>query len=114
MLTPRTLYFTKEQVFWECSKLGLCYETYPGGFIGAQLHSSHHQYPFRWKPQDAESYSNDPFLERWEKIIEGFNTCELSMPGDKFPAIAGVASRLNEHFKDDYVAGFSNLIYREH
>ena len=108
MLAPRTLYFTKTQIFWECSKLGLCCETYPGGFIGAQsqFDKGYDRYPFRWEPQDIKSSFRDPYFQRWKEIIQDFNSSELSMPEDKFPAIAGVASRLDEHLKDDYVAGF--------
>jgi len=41
----------------------------------------------------------------WYDLVAVYTKCGLTIPGDIFPAIAGLASRLGSALDDDYVAG---------
>jgi hypothetical protein len=105
LLSPRTIHFTKSQIFWECSKVPLACQDFPLSLDvdipglnrkgGSRGHS-----PYSWK-------SEDPTFQhgRWLDILEDYTRRSLTHPEDRLPAIAGIASRINSVLKDMYRAG---------
>lgn len=43
--------------------------------------------------------------EAWQHIVENYSTRDLTVPGDKFPAISGIASKIRKATHSEYLAG---------
>jgi Heterokaryon incompatibility protein (HET) len=105
LLSPRTIHFTKSQIFWECSKVPLACQDFPLSMdvdlpgLGRKGQSRGHS-PYSWKSEDPTKQHN-----RWLAILEDYTRRSLSRPEDRLPAIAGIASRINSVLQDTYRAG---------
>lgn len=140
VLAPRSLYFCRDQLFWECRTLHAC-ETFPRGLplclvgdvevctgvetlplkaferaVGLLLHPP---------PRDGGDGDSDgdagaevdprryhsPY-EAWNDILALYVRCELSHARDKLVALSGVAKDFARLVGDEYVAGLwrHNLI----
>jgi hypothetical protein len=109
-LAPRVLYFTPNQVFWEC------------GEVRFEENRPHEDLkPAR---QDRHDFSNPPYrhmafeetsctwteiqsYKAWSDAVESYSKCSLTMSKDKLVAIAGLAKLLKESFGEhtEYMAG---------
>lgn len=49
----------------------------------------------------------------WHRIVEQYSTRKLTMPGDKLPAISGIASKIRKATNSEYIAGLwkNNLAF---
>jgi hypothetical protein len=93
VLSPRTLFFGKTQVYFECSE----YCIGEDGFLrpGRQL-----------KADEIPSGVN--FREYWWSLVAIYSTRELGVDSDKLVAIGGLAKVLNDNYSvsgREYVAG---------
>jgi hypothetical protein len=86
VLAPRTLHFSSSQIFWECRELEAC-ETLPRGL------------PDCFLGRTMKTWLN------WAAIIHNYSSRNLTYPGDKLPAVAGLAQKVHEEIKHTYVAG---------
>lgn len=131
MLSPRTIHFGQEQMFWECRCEMAC-EAYPDG-IPKQFRNRKMQ---MWRQADKilEPVSHDQsdvsilsqFLSKlgldwltpeskaegrkwvysvWSKIVEAYMECKLSIHEDKLVAISGIAQKVFEVTNERYLAG---------
>ena len=101
MLSPAILHFGAEQIFWECrSYMGIpecdprAGQYQPGGpFLGIRA-------------QPIRPTSEPPF-RLWYAAVEAFSKRNLTFGKDKFPAMAGIATRFRElsNGKTTYLAG---------
>lgn len=78
LLAPRTLHFSKAQIFWECKEANAC-ESYPNGF-----------------PEFLDMNSAlDGFAKgatpSWEKVVQLYSRCSLTFEKDKLPSLMGIA-----------------------
>ncbi|KAM0312307.1 hypothetical protein ACHAO8_006431 [Botrytis cinerea] len=90
ILAPRTLHFTRSQLFWECRTNQAC-ESYPHtlpGYIRKDL-----------------SYLPRPEDQSWENIISTYSNCSLTNDSDCLVAIGGVARKIQKKNGDKYCAG---------
>lgn len=95
ILSPRTLYFSSHQMFWECNDRNAC-EQIPNGFS----HRLREMFPHsRALPK------NQPIREIWPSIMMFYSKCRLSFPRDKLVAISGVAEKAHASNHDQYLAG---------
>ena len=107
LLSPRTLHYTKLQLFWECREIKAC-ESSP--------------YPYskiRRSPFDSPKYMEstyeliglelEPLHRHWLEIIERYTDTLSSKLEDKLVAISGLARKVYSITKDRYCAG----IWRE-
>jgi hypothetical protein len=99
-LAPRTLHFTKSQLYWECRQKMAC-ETQqqglrPNGPISTVLHGL---------------LKRNALDEIWSTAIRLYSRCKLTFAKDKLVAISGVARWLHAQTGDEYCAGLwrSNL-----
>ncbi|KAH7413345.1 heterokaryon incompatibility protein-domain-containing protein [Cadophora sp. MPI-SDFR-AT-0126] len=88
-LAPRTIFFTKDQIFCECSQ-HIVSESFPEG-IPDELTSN--------RPPRKTDYS------RWDQIIKVYSTAKVTFPKDRFIALSGVCDRFQQANQDQYVAG---------
>jgi hypothetical protein len=122
LLSPRTIHFAKDQLFWECSgsqnvcemipegvwneKLPKADEfPYSGDAIGTGFSWGTMQFdagttPYSWRaPSPKEQY------EWWLKTLHGYVKRSLTKSSDKLPAIGGIAQRTTVALDDKYLAG---------
>ncbi|KAM3158309.1 hypothetical protein ABEW05_001152 [Botrytis cinerea] len=90
ILAPRTLHFTKFQLFWECRTNRAC-ETFVDTLPEAVCHDS--------------LYLPKQELQSWSKIIEIYTRCSLTNESDRLIAIGGVARQHQMKNGDKYFAG---------
>ena len=112
MLSPRTLHFSN-QLFWECREMQAC-ETYPDGLPGmaeslakgttvscTEPNGSRIPATFKnWREECARDGKHF-----WNRIVESYGQCFITMPEDRLVAIAGAARLLQPLLCDDYIAG---------
>ena len=103
LLSPRTLHYTKTQLFWECRESKAC-------------ESSPHPYPKiridrfdepKYLESTHELYGLDvePLHRHWPKIIEKYTDTSMTKLEDKLVAISGLARQVYSITKDKYCAG---------
>lgn len=128
LLAPRTLYFGKTQLLWECRELHAC-EVLPNGIPsqlvtgitepGAvdlapiksferavkRLQDAVPAYDERgfWPGGGPPQYES--IYEVWNDILKIYANCALTNPSDKFVAISGVAKNFANTVGDEYLAG---------
>jgi hypothetical protein len=122
LLSPRTVYFSKTQLFWECSELHNACETAPCGisprvlpkfdeftymgeaigqdFSWGTMRFDENIPPFSWRAPSA-----DDQYKWWLKTLHGYVQRNLTKSSDKLPAIGGIAERTARVLNDDYLAG---------
>ncbi|KAJ4390556.1 hypothetical protein N0V93_004152 [Gnomoniopsis smithogilvyi] len=129
ILAPRTLYFCKNQLFWECRQLHAC-ETLPGGLPSGLL-SGINVEPNQLETapiksfersirllQEAASRNRESELEQpdglpqyrsvydiWNDILLAYVRCSLTKDEDKLVALSGVAKDFARAVGDEYLAG---------
>ncbi|CAG8953401.1 hypothetical protein HYFRA_00010149 [Hymenoscyphus fraxineus] len=134
LLSPRTVYFASDQLYWECGEL-YASEVYPTGGpwdleFRERRFGTAKRIPVGLQPSDDGRFKHiyfAAFLEAidgncmqitqrlpylWANIVSQYSSGELTFEDDKLIAISGVAKRLATILKDDkYIAGFweSNL-----
>ena len=101
LLSPRVLYFGKDQVYWECFESRLQCETHPAGL---PVTPSKADIPFKLSIQ---SVTRAEMTDYYHSLVNQYSFCQLTYPDtDKFPAFVGVAEHFASQLEDDYVAGF--------
>ena len=95
-LAPRTLHFTKQQVFWVCRCLTAC-EVWPGGIPR----------PERYVYCSLDLPKGPNWLSQvgWPTIVEQYSSCQLTMGRDKLVAISAIAQHIQKDTPDEYIAG---------
>ena len=108
LLSPRTVHFCANQVFWECAELVAC-ESFPKGLPK----ESTRQGPDgkRIPENEYKIYLNETprtlsvAYDRWYFIVEEFSRRGLKVKTDKLLAISGVTQKLLSTINDDPIAG---------
>lgn len=128
LLAPRTLYFGKNQLFWECRELHAC-EILPNG-IPSQLVSGiaepgavdlapiksfeqalrrlrdavpYYDQSGFWSGGGIPQYEST--YEVWNDILKIYTSCALTNADDKLVAISGIAKSFTNIVGDEYLAG---------
>jgi hypothetical protein len=83
-LAQRTLFFSADQIFWECQTLVAC-ETYP--------EEEAPEWIFRSQEEDL---SRDSTLYEWYRLVYYYSTCRLTYSKDKLFALSGIMRRFQE------------------
>lgn len=96
ILSPRTVHFTTNYIFWECCQ-NKCYS----GFVPSMPNRNH------WKRTPAlEHFSKLPMSNyEWKHITEEYSQTKLTYKRDKLIAIAGIARALQPIVRSRYCAG---------
>jgi len=94
LLSPRTLFFTTTELFFECRHTS-CSESFLEGLPVFQ-----HQHIFHRDPKIALS-------DIWSTILRLYTSGKLSFANDKLVAISGIAEQISRERegKDSYLAG---------
>lgn len=97
VLAPRTLHCGDRGMFWEC-RTTMASEDFPDGFNGSGARSYLSKESLLLRPDRLHSAS-------WTWLVTWFSSCDLTYPGDKLVALAGVARLLKDKTQDQYLAG---------
>lgn len=102
VLSTRVLHYTATELMFECRTSYRC-ECMPERKIRATIPAL--------IPRAVASRRADAVWTAWHRIVEQYSTRALTMPGDKLPAISGIASKIRKATHSDYLAGLwkSNL-----
>ncbi|PVH85736.1 HET-domain-containing protein [Cadophora sp. DSE1049] len=98
ILSPRTVHYRSGHLAWEC-QTHRKYELYEGtkDFAGDPFGPAKQH--FLRSPRNLVSRGS------WYKILEAYMQRDLTMEGDKFPALAGLARKVGEQTGYTYKAG---------
>ncbi|TVY54002.1 hypothetical protein LCER1_G003568 [Lachnellula cervina] len=91
LLSPRTLHFSKTELFWECRHCDAS-ESFPEGSPGFEHRHIFHR-------------DRKPISEIWHTIVKLYTGAQLTFAKDKMIAISGIAQRAFEENGDQYLAG---------
>lgn len=122
ILSPRILYYSFDEMLWECRETIECECGNPGEIhtIGAKAGSSKVTFDsLLYSPHVPYGAASDRVDERalraWRILVEAYSKARLSYETDVLPALAGVAERFASASLGKYVAGlwtdpFLNLL----
>lgn len=102
-LSPRTLHFTKEQIFWQCAGMYAC-ETFPLGMaaIYDDLLSRH----YRASSQALFDAENTKVYKIRGRLCEDYSFAALTYTSDRLIAFAGIVAGFKKRLPNDtYLAG---------
>ena len=111
LLSPRTVHFTKAQVFFECHTI-LASEVFPDGIPDlhgqcCSVHPGHFSvHPVVESLEQARRGESKEIIE-WNKVIERYTKCQLTYETDKLAALCGIATHFSREKlpQDEYLAG---------
>lgn len=114
LMSPRTLHFGAERIYWECNERTL--DEYQAWNVSSreQLFRRSMIIPFSLPAQVVNSsYSLgtskeiiDRLFENYYKIVEFYSETDLTFPAkDKFVALAAIARRFRSAIESPYLAG---------
>lgn len=97
ILAPRTIHFTKSQLFWECNEVAAC-ESFQESLPKEMKMPWALTVPQYQEKVPVANYS-------WVDIVRRYSHCKLTVASDKMVAIAGIASKFQESQNGEYLAG---------
>ncbi|CAH0045529.1 unnamed protein product [Clonostachys solani] len=109
LLAPRVIYFSKQQVFWECFTENKC-EAFP---YGIPKHHSIKRLEPLWEmvalnrgktPLDRQDMPG-PLLDLWGRLVREYSNCVLTNSNDKLAALLGIVGLFATTTGDQYLAG---------
>jgi hypothetical protein len=105
VLSPRVLFFSSYQVFWDCYQL--CDSD--GGTVSEQPTGIVHSNSLLASMSTATTHNAEldkaKVLDEWAALVSSYSGRQLSISTDKFSAIGGVADKFGRILKDAYMAG---------
>jgi hypothetical protein len=97
LLSARMLHFGPEEMLWECMSCTACE-------CSSWIMSRHEDKTLPpWEPLDSPR--TNPFTQGWHYTIAEYSHKNLTFDTDIFPALQGVAKRVQEQRKCSYYAG---------
>lgn len=108
LLSPRTLYFTSQELVWECRARNVCQCSPILGGFQAQVAG----FPDNSKLQPVQAHlDTSALMSKWYEVVEIYTQLRLSYPGDKLMAVDGIAQymapmRESQHFAGLWIDSF--------
>ncbi|UPK95583.1 hypothetical protein LCI18_006518 [Fusarium solani-melongenae] len=110
LLAPRVLYFTKNQLMWECFHETKC-EGFPNG-----MHHHESLKDLAWFGGSERGHDGRHTCARtgemtlqthvlWNNLLERYTSCDLTLHKDRLPAFSGIADLFAHFTGDEYQAG---------
>ncbi|KAF4845012.1 hypothetical protein CGCSCA4_v006894 [Colletotrichum siamense] len=90
-LAPRLLYFTEDQIMWECGQARKC-EGFADGVPGYE------------PPSIDRSQKAEGTLREWTHLVMQYSECHFTRPEDRLNAFSGVANLFQEATGYRYLA----------
>ena len=114
LLSPRSVYFGKEQIFWACGEFEAC-EAFPSGanYVLTRPHSE-----ISIDKKGVQQLLNprvtmaqveaQGIAESWARIVKMYSSSCLTFSSDKLVALSGIAYRTQGYIGGQYLAGLWN------
>ncbi|KAF1954285.1 HET-domain-containing protein, partial [Byssothecium circinans] len=90
LLSARIIYFTKNEIMWECRQLRTC-ECLAGDILQPSLDSGL------------------PTLQTWQKFVDRYTSLCLTKATDRLPALSGIAEQMGQRQFGTFYAGHWEL-----
>jgi hypothetical protein len=113
LLSSRVIYFSKTQVYWECSGIKAS-DAFPRGLpplLWESVHSQDEGQGFRFNLRPFAS-SGAPYTEReivhydiWSSVVTAYSRKSLLHKPDRLTGLAGPANEMGKVIEDEYVVG---------
>lgn len=104
LLAPRSLYFAKSQLFWECQTTRAC-ETLPCGFPKDYYYTKRELHNTCRNKTRRDLSGVDGCWLVWRAVLQSYPCTKLTIPGDRLIAIGTLAREIHEAYPDEYLAG---------
>jgi hypothetical protein len=99
-LSSRILHWSKDSLFWECSKLKAS-EAWPSGLPRNYSQPG----PIKYHSAVQNMSVREALTSEWFQMLMGYSTRGLTQEKDKLPALSGLAKRVHDATGDEYLAG---------
>ena len=111
LLSPRSVYFGKKQIFWACGELEAC-EAFPSGANYVPT-GPHNDVSMDKKgvqrllnPRVKLAQGEAPGMaESWARIVKMYSSSHLTHSTDKLVALSGIAEPVQRYIGGEYLAG---------
>ena len=105
LLSPRTLHFGEDQIYWECFESGRS-EAYPDIEAADTVAVGGHLDRRSLKQRFEQASRHGGALYVWNEITRIYSRRKLTFSSDKLVALSGIAAQMTRVFKpEDYLAG---------
>ncbi|KAF1990823.1 hypothetical protein K402DRAFT_323874, partial [Aulographum hederae CBS 113979] len=113
LLSPKTIHFTQNQVFWERNCLQAS-EGFPFGFRTPVQTPRSHTFGLRSSNIIAPFEESSPVLRKWHHIVRKASGLELAKESDKLVAISAIAMEVQPRVNGTCLAGLwsVNLLHQ--
>jgi hypothetical protein len=97
MLSPRTLFFATDQMYFECKEQFWAEDgvRISGRYLGVDGHGDTSD------PANIQKH----LRSLWDELMDFYGGRKLTVASDKLPALSGLAKRIEGMLQDEYVAG---------
>ncbi|KAK4207824.1 heterokaryon incompatibility protein-domain-containing protein [Rhypophila decipiens] len=106
LLSSRILYFSRQELIWDCRELRECEcgnDGKPGNVKSQELDKR--KFYNRVLDQESPGYRAKDHGELWREMVTEYTTHSLTYLSDMLPAIQGLAAQMQSHRKSEYLAG---------
>jgi hypothetical protein len=120
-MSPRTLYYSTTQVFWECCQKSAS-ETWPGGRPKSSLHYGakadyiklHVDLSWNLAERKGSRMVFPSSIWYWQNTVELYSDTQLTKETDRLIALSGIAKTVQDTTNFEYLAGLWNyeLLYQ--
>ncbi|MCJ1448327.1 MAG: hypothetical protein MMC23_008842 [Stictis urceolatum] len=113
-LSPRIMFWAGQQMFWSCPEIQ-SNEMNLSHTSAKSAHSDTTNSPQSFLKSCTRG-SEDAQHKAWQTIVESYSARRLTKPGDRFPALSGLATRYleaNKNNSDEYIAGLWRQTFQE-
>ena len=99
-LSSRILHWSKDSIFWECSKLKAS-EAWPAGLPCEYSQPG----PIKYHSAVKEMSTKEALTSEWFQTVMDYSKRGLTQEKDKLAALSGLAKRVHDATGDEYLAG---------
>jgi hypothetical protein len=107
LLSPRTIHFSDQEIFWECYEISTCQcgiEVRYGDFYSRTIPKICHAEALCLKNRTLKPETS-ALRQRWRQIVEEYSRLYLTKPSDKLHAVQGCAEQIREYLAESYHFG---------
>jgi hypothetical protein len=111
LLSPRVLYFTADELFWDCVSINAS-ESYPTGIPDLVYNSQGHGRSYRHFKEavtsnklNITSLSQVEIHKTWRQIVHAYSNRDISVETDRMIATAGIVSLMEKMLNDRCIFG---------
>jgi hypothetical protein len=102
LLSPRTLHFGTDEMFWECQE---CLLAEDGAVFRREFPTLKGLVNAARSVDQTQRSARPPWPGAWFRVVEEYTRRDLTRNEDKLPGLSGLAHTIHESTGDEYLAG---------